>query len=452
MDAPRIGERGSWRVGLFSEFERDPLQIYEQGEAPTAIVSRRQWSELGISGDVARPLTLRLRLPVVAQWGSGSPSLSGDGTGAGDVSVGGVAVFARADKATWRGAGGLRADLSLPTSRDAAWSGEGSPVFEGGLLGMMGAGPTELLVDVGLRLRKDVAVTTGWTQGSQWSIATGLRLGLVPDHLSAHVAITALGAAHRGATGAAAVEATTGLQGWLGEHLQVDLGAGTGMSQAVGTTAFRLFGALTWLQPADPRAAPVVQQEAPAVRPDAPDESVVLVDREDPPPPPAPPAAPVWTKDQLARLAVDRIETIRPLEFSVGTNRLERSAQSTVDQVAAILNEDGRLLHVVIEGHASSDGDVAVNYDLSLKRAIAVYNALVAAGVHPDRLSVRGKGEIRAAGEVSDPEHERRVDFLLVRTRLPGEPTEAAAGEAAVPWTGDLATFPSPPLPAEEAP
>lgn len=452
LDAPTVGAPGTWRVGLFSQYERDPLQIYENEGEVSTVVGDRQWSELGVSVDVARPLSLRARVPVVAQWGGAYAALEGDGVGLGDVSIGGILASSGLGTDSLRSAGGLRADLSLPTGTNNSWIGEGLPVFDIGVLGSIGAGQADLLVDLGGRLRQDVEVAAGWTQGSQWTAAIAARAEVAPPWLALHAGLRAQGSAPAGAATGAAVEALGGFQARLGAHIQVDLGAGTGATDAVGTSSRRLFLGLTWLQPGPAPAPPAVvaKKAAPVALPTAPEEWTALPEREAPPEPPPPPPAPAWTKDQLARLRVDRIETASPLEFAVGTNDLAPSALATVAQVAAILNEDGRLMHVVIEGHASSEGDVATNYSLSMQRAMAVYVALVAAGVHPDRLSIRGKGEVKSAAEKAAAERDRRVDFLLVRTRLPGEPNEAAAGAAAIPWSGAAATFVTPPIPAEE--
>ena len=72
-------------------------------------------------------------------------------------------------------------------------------------------------------------------------------------------------------------------------------------------------------------------------------------------------------------------------------NRYHSSfSKPTLDYVAQIINDDIKIGHLVIEGHASEEGEYKYNYDLSNLRARAIYKALVDAGVHPDRMSYRG--------------------------------------------------------------
>ena len=105
-----------------------------------------------------------------------------------------------------------------------------------------------------------------------------------------------------------------------------------------------------------------------------------------------------------------------------------------MDAIAQRLKENPQILEVVIEGHSSEEGDFAVNYELSMRRATAVLVALVNAGVDAQRLSIRGLGEVKPSA--TDAASNRRVMLLIVRRVNAGE-VKAATTPVPVPWTGE---------------
>jgi len=69
---------------------------------------------------------------------------------------------------------------------------------------------------------------------------------------------------------------------------------------------------------------------------------------------------------------------------------------------------------VTIAGHASSDGSAAYNQKLSEKRANAVRDAVIAAGIDADRVDAKGYGENQPIDKNSTRagrSKNRRVDF-----------------------------------------
>ena len=109
--------------------------------------------------------------------------------------------------------------------------------------------------------------------------------------------------------------------------------------------------------------------------------------------------------------------------------------------MADILAESPWILHVVVEGHASVEGEDAYNYALSNRRAHALVRALVEAGVHPLRLSTRGMGETAPVVPGTDEASlalSRRVLFLIAEQLDPLDPLPELP-PVAVPWTGAAA-------------
>jgi outer membrane protein OmpA-like peptidoglycan-associated protein len=79
---------------------------------------------------------------------------------------------------------------------------------------------------------------------------------------------------------------------------------------------------------------------------------------------------------------------------------------------------------VVIEGHADGDGEEGYNAMLSLDRAMAVRDWLVARGIDGARLSVEAHGEHRPLQEETDArvrQLDRRVTFRSVRPARAGD-------------------------------
>ena len=152
-----------------------------------------------------------------------------------------------------------------------------------------------------------------------------------------------------------------------------------------------------------------------------------------------------WGESELARVVEERIFIRDPLQFAFNTDHLLPESIPTLDYVARLLNGNDRIGHVVIEGHASEEGSFAHNYALSIARARAVWEALICAGVHPDRISYRGYGEVRprdigslGAGLLTEAElaDNRRVELKIVHQYGPLEVVPERAPIPPLPWGG----------------
>ena len=113
----------------------------------------------------------------------------------------------------------------------------------------------------------------------------------------------------------------------------------------------------------------------------------------------------------------DRIEIKEPIRFEFNSDVLLPDSSPILDQVIAILRERGDIAYLLVEGHASFEGKVDYNWDLSTRRAASVFRYLVEQGVNARRLSYRGMGEAvpLAGGSAEESLAEnRRVEFRIL--------------------------------------
>ena len=105
------------------------------------------------------------------------------------------------------------------------------------------------------------------------------------------------------------------------------------------------------------------------------------------------------------------------LLFDTGKNTLKAGAKSTLTKIAEQLksNPDAK---ISVEGHTDSVGTAEKNQELSQKRADAVRDFLVGAGVPADRVTASGKGEtepIATNKTAAGRQQNRRVELVITQ-------------------------------------
>jgi len=129
-------------------------------------------------------------------------------------------------------------------------------------------------------------------------------------------------------------------------------------------------------------------------------------------------------QNELARIASTRSESrglIVTLNggilFDTGKTALKPGAKSTLSKIAKQLQTDPSL-KIAVEGHTDSVGGTATNQALSEKRANAVRDYLVSAGISEDHITADGKGEespIATNKTAAGRQQNRRVELVITQ-------------------------------------
>lgn len=124
--------------------------------------------------------------------------------------------------------------------------------------------------------------------------------------------------------------------------------------------------------------------------------------------------------NQLAAQSEFNRAAVKGIEFAVNkfdvTSKDPEQNAATVNAVAAVLKKYPDI-KVAINGHTDSDGGLAPNMLLSTRRASAVRQALIAAGIAADRLNAQGFGPNQPVSDNSSLDgkaRNRRIDFKVV--------------------------------------
>lgn len=91
------------------------------------------------------------------------------------------------------------------------------------------------------------------------------------------------------------------------------------------------------------------------------------------------------------RAALDRVLTGRGIVFASGSSRMTADSAALLPAIAEALRQCPQA-PVYVEGHTDSQGDAQLNLRLSIARAEAVVDGLLALGLAPERLFSIGYG------------------------------------------------------------
>ncbi len=420
IDHP-LGEHRRLVAGVLGLYLRDPLVLLVDERETGAIVAQRHTMMLGAAYDVSPRLGLRGVLPVAWQWGSEEDLLEADGLGVGDPSVG--LRYTTLQRGPWSTA--LRGDLLLPMGARERYLGEGRPRGSLGLLAALDGDRLGIHLDVGAMLRSEVDTDSDLLLGNEATAGFALRYATWPGRQDLYLGTVTRWPLVPDQGGWVSSELLLGTRVSPSRSFDLDLGVGRGLTPGYGTTEFRGWLGLRWSWRGVGEPPPPEDIDLDWTEPTA------------PPPELAPEPEPVsWAEGQLAQIHRSRIEIREPIQFEVDTARILPESEPTLLAVAEVLEGSPWILHIVIEGHASAEGEHAYNYELSNVRARAIMRALVEAGVHPRRLSSRGMGEVvpvKLGDDEASLAVNRRVLFLIAEQLDPLDPLPPDAAHV-VPW------------------
>lgn len=448
--AADVDSRNTVRSGVYLQYQRNPVTGYRLDEEVGKIVKNRLAAHVGLSWDFADWGTARFILPGAVNWGTDIPDLEASGPGLGDVSVGLAFVPLQT---RWFNLG-VQGDVFLPTGRPRAYIGEGTIRGSGGLMAMVkvpSAKPEspdifDLALDATVVGRATVDTRQDFELGPELVLGQSARLKLpwIP------LAFTQNLVARSGFTNFFQPGAETGFEVLGGvqvpvrdvgfnTHMVFDVMAGRGGTQGYGTTDFRVLAGFTVIRNPGKKPRPEiveVKREPPPVIPPVVEE-IPPVDWGEPEPP--------------AQLVGEQIVIRDPIDFKVDTSIILDHSLPVLEAVAQIMNEKAEIKHLVIEGHASAEGDHEYNYELSGRRAEAIFRQLILNGVPPERMSFRSMGETRPKVEGDTEEayaQNRRVEFHVVAQYVRPEDIPQSYGDKTIlPWNGEASNVVTPPPP-----
>jgi outer membrane protein OmpA-like peptidoglycan-associated protein len=112
--------------------------------------------------------------------------------------------------------------------------------------------------------------------------------------------------------------------------------------------------------------------------------------------------------------------------FDYDSDALTSQGKESVGKIAEIVKRLAPENELICEGHTDARGTEAYNFELSLRRARRVFEALAGAGVPTDRISAQGLGESRPLAKETKPDgnddpegraRNRRVEVVIANAR-----------------------------------
>jgi outer membrane protein OmpA-like peptidoglycan-associated protein len=436
LDTPRAPDEPAFIGGAAWQLEHLPLEYFENTLPAGAAIASRNTLHLAGGYPIGGRVMLGGRWSAALMDPGDEPSVAPlRQVAAGDLGLFGRVAMLQGERFAF----GPRLELWLPTGTDESWVSERAARYAPSLLAQLDLGPARLHAGAGLMVRPELDTERDFELGSEATFQLGAAVVVSDGWTGLLEASSRHGLADFMQPGAEnPIELKAGAR-YAPGLLAVDMVGGTALSHGYGTADFRLLVSISRLAPRsrpEPEPAPVVVEIPPP-------RAVVAIAEELPDQRPEV----SWEKDELAQVHRGRIVIREPLQFELDTAVLLPESVPTLEAVADIMTEYPQIELLVIEGHASEEGSDRHNYDLSNLRAVAVFEALLSAGVRPQRLSYRALGETAPVAPGEDEAslaRSRRVEFHIVKVRDYLDVAPDYGGDLiTLPWSGER--IPEPP-------
>ncbi len=134
-------------------------------------------------------------------------------------------------------------------------------------------------------------------------------------------------------------------------------------------------------------------------------------------PPPPPPAPKVEAPPPRVEVRDNQIAISEKIQFDLNKATIKPESHSLLDEIVKVIKENPQIKKISIDGHASAEGNAAMNKKLSDDRAKSVMAYLVGHGIDQARLSAKGWGIEKPIADNNTEEgreKNRRVEFNIV--------------------------------------
>lgn len=97
-------------------------------------------------------------------------------------------------------------------------------------------------------------------------------------------------------------------------------------------------------------------------------------------------------KKALVKITKDQIKILKQVHFRTNSAEIDPDSHALLEEIADVILRNPELCKIEIQGHTDNVGKREYNIELSQKRADAVRDFLIQAGVAPERLTSKGFG------------------------------------------------------------
>jgi outer membrane protein OmpA-like peptidoglycan-associated protein len=136
-------------------------------------------------------------------------------------------------------------------------------------------------------------------------------------------------------------------------------------------------------------------------------------------------SAPIFTlmpkpAKSLVQLTPKRIQIKQQVQFVAGSAEIDPASTALLSEIADVLLRNPGIARVEVQGHTDQSGTEPANKELSERRAQAVRDWLVKAGVDGERLTAAGYGSERPLAPnitAQNRARNRRVELVILEMR-----------------------------------